>query len=278
MTGVVLALRGPRLTAEDRHVLKAFAAHLATARERARLREQAAAARRLGEADELRAALLQAVSHDLRTPIASIKAAVSSLRQPDVTWRDEDVAAFLAAVEDETDRLGALVENLLDMSRLRAGVVEPILRAVHLDEVVPAALASLGERARAVETDVPEELPPVRADAGLLERVVANLVENARRWAPPDEPVRVEAGAVHDSVYLRIVDRGPGIPAGERERVFRPFQRVGDAGHRGGLGLGLAVARGFVLAMGGALELEDTPGGGTTAVVGLPMAVTGTGS
>lgn len=270
--GVVLALRGPRLTAEDRRVLNAFSTQVAAARERARLRGQAAEALALGQANELRAALLQAVSHDLRTPLASIKAAVSSLRQSDVEWSDEDVDTFLAAVEDETDRLTALVENLLDMSRLQAGVIEPHLRPVHLDEVVPAAIGSLGSRPHAVETDVPEDLPAVRADPGLLERVVANLVENACKWSPPEAPVRVEAGAVRDDVYLRVVDRGPGIAPRERERVFQPFQRLGDSAHDGGVGLGLAVARGFVVAMGGELDLEDTPGGGTTAIVELPAA------
>jgi len=270
--GVVLALVGPRLSADDRQVLNAFSAQLSAARERARLGEQAAAASALGHANELRAALLQAVSHDLRTPLASIKAAVSSLRQPDIEWSDDDVAEFLASIEDEADRLNALVGNLLDMSRLQAGVVEPLVRAVHLEEVVPAALSSLGERARNVKTDVSESLPPVYADAALLERVVANLVENALKFSPPDEPVRVEAGAFQDVVYLRVIDRGPGIPESQQDRVFQPFQRLGDADRGTGVGLGLAVARGFVNAMSGELELEDTPGGGTTALVTLKAA------
>jgi two-component system sensor histidine kinase KdpD len=271
--GVVLALVGPRLTADDRQVLNAFSAQLRTARERARLGEQAAAASALGQANELRAALLQAVSHDLRTPLASIKAAVSSLRQPDIEWSDDDVAQFLASIEDEADRLNALVGNLLDMSRLQAGVLEPLVRPVHLEEVVPAALSSLGERARNVKMDVSESLPAVAADAALLERVIANLVENALKFSPQDEPVRVEAGAVGDVVYLRVIDRGPGIPASEQHRVFQPFQRLGDMDRATGVGLGLAVARGFVDAMGGELELEDTPGGGTTAIVTLKAAV-----
>jgi two-component system sensor histidine kinase KdpD len=250
-------------------VLNAFAVQLVALRERVRLSSAAATATALGQANELRAALLQAVSHDLRTPLASIKAAVSSLRQPDVTWSDEDVDEFLAAIEDEADRLNALVGNLLDMSRLQAGVLEPLLREVHLEEIVPAALASLGERAHTVQTDVSESLPPVRGDAALLERVLANLVENALKWSPPEASVRVEAGAVPGRVDLRVVDRGPGIPRRERDRVFQPFQRLGDLDRDTGVGLGLAVARGFVDAMGGDLELEDTPGGGTTAIVAL---------
>ncbi|MET1001986.1 MAG: DUF4118 domain-containing protein [Acidimicrobiia bacterium] len=270
--GAVLVLDGATLTADDRRVLNAFAAQLAAVRERARLSEEAASASALGQTNELRAALLQAVSHDLRTPLASIKAAASSMRQPDVEWSAADVAQFLATIEDEADRLNALVGNLLDMSRLQAGVIEPMVRFVHLEEVVPAALASLGDRARGVETDVSESLPPVQGDAALLERVIANLVENALKWSPPEAPVRVEAGTVNDRVALRVVDRGPGIRAAEREQVFLPFQRLGDAPGDTGVGLGLAVARGFVNAMEGELELDDTPGGGTTATVTLKRA------
>ena len=270
--GVVLVLNGAALSADDRRVLNAFANQLAAVRERARLSAEAATATALGQTNELRAALLQAVSHDLRTPLASIKAAASSLRQPDVEWSDDDVAQFLATIEDEADRLNTLVGNLLDMSRLQAGVIEPVFRLVHLDEVVPAALASLGDRARRVKADVPETLPAVYGDAALLERVIANLVENALKWSPPEAPVRVEAGAFQDHVLLRIVDRGPGIRVTDRDRVFLPFQRLGDAPRDTGVGLGLAVARGFVTAMEGELELDDTPGGGTTAIIALKGA------
>ncbi len=268
---VVLALVGGRLTGADRQVLNAFAAQLTAARERARLSEAAAQATELTEANELRTALLQAVSHDLRTPLASIKASASSLRQTDIEWSPHDQAEFLETIEEETDRLTALVSNLLDMSRLQAGVLHPTLRPVNLDEVVPAAIASLGERAYGVVYDVPETLSPVRADAALLERVVANLVENAMRWSPDDRPARVTAGRVHDRVDLRVIDHGPGIAPGSREQVFQPFQRLGDRGGTG-VGLGLAVARGFVRAMDGELLIEDTPDGGTTAVVSLEVA------
>ena len=268
---VVLVLRGEGLSGADRQVLNAFAAQLKAARERARLAAAAAHATELTQANELRTALLQAVSHDLRTPLAAIKASASSLRQTDVEWSPEDQAAFLETIEDETDRLTALVSNLLDMSRLQAGALHPTLRAVHLEEVVPAALASLGERARGVVVDVPESLNPVRADAALLERVVANLVENAMRWSPDDLPARVTAGRVQDRVDLRVIDHGPGISPASREQVFQPFQRLGDRGSNG-VGLGLAVARGFVRAMEGELLIEDTPEGGTTAVVSLGIA------
>jgi len=268
---VVLALRGRQLTSDDRRVLAAFGAQLAAALERSRLSAAAASAGALAQANELRTALLQAVSHDLRTPLAAIKASVSSLRQDDVEWSDEEEAEFLAAIEDETDRLTTLVANLLDMSRLQAGVIEPQLRAVAFDEVVPAAVASLGDGAQRVASDLPETLPAVRADPALLERVVANLLDNAIT-ASPSAPVHVMASPINGTVSLHVVDRGPGIPRAERERVFEPFQRSGDARSATGVGLGLAVARGFVEAMHGELQLDDTPGGGLTAIVTLPAA------
>jgi len=272
--GLVLALRGGGLAAEDLRVLNAFVFQLAAAIDRRRIGAQAAQAAALAEADELRSALLQAVSHDLRTPLAGIKASASSLRQPDIHWSDTDRDEFLRTIEDETDRLAALVGNLLDMSRIQAGAVMPASRPVGLEEVVPAAVAGLGPRAQIVVVAVPESLPPVDADPALLERVVANLVDNAVAHSPPDAPVRVEAGEVGDRVLVRVVDRGPGIPAAERERVFQPFQRKGDSSRsRGaGVGLGLAVARGFTRAMGGDLVVDDTPGGGTTMVLDLAVA------
>src|SRR5882724_4447116 len=272
--GTVLALVGPALAAEDRHLLSAFTAQLGAALTRRRLQEGAAQADRLARADELRAALLAAVSHDLRTPLASIKACVTSLLADDVDWPPEAITEFLATIDEETDRLTALVSNLLDMSRLQAGALSLHRRPVGVEEIVPAALSSLGDRARGdvVEVGVAETLPRVEADPALLERVLANLIDNALSWSPPGTPVRVEAGGVPGAVHVRVVDRGPGIPLAERDRVFLPFQRLGDRSSGAGVGLGLAVARGFTVAMGGELTVEDTPGGGTTMVVVLPVA------
>jgi two-component system sensor histidine kinase KdpD len=272
--GTVLALVGPALAAEDRHLLSAFTAQLGAALTRRRLQEGAAQAARLARADELRAALLAAVSHDLRTPLASIKACVTSLLADDVDWTPEAVTEFLATIDEETDRLTALVSNLLDMSRLQAGALSLHRRPVGVEEIVPAALSSLGDRARGdvVEVGVAETLPRVDADPALLERVLANLIDNALAWSPPGVPVRVEAGGVAGAVHVRVVDRGPGIPPAERDRVFLPFQRLGDRSSGAGVGLGLAVARGFTVAMGGELTVEDTPGGGTTMVVVLPTS------
>ncbi len=266
-----LALRGTVRAPGDRRVLEAFTAQLAGALTGLRLRRAAANAEALGRANELRTALLAAVSHDLRTPLASIKASVTSLRAGDVRWAPAQEAEFLATIEEAADRLDSLVGNLLDMSRLQAGALELAPRAIDLEEVVPSALASLGLGAEAVEVELSASLPPVEGDPGLLERTVANLVANAAAWSPPDLAVRIEAAAHDGTVELRIVDHGPGIPPADRERVFEPFQQRGDS-DRGGVGLGLAVSRGFVEAMGGELRVEDTPGGGVTMVVRLPPA------
>ena len=270
--GVSLVLRGPGIGGDDRAVLNAFAAQLAAVLERSRLRVEAGRANTLAEANELRSALLQAVSHDLRTPLASIKASATSLSQPDVEWPAEDTADFVRTINDETDRLTTLVEHLLDMSRIQAGAVRPALRPVMLEEVVPAAVASLGPRAAAVDAALAESLPPVMADAALLERALANIVANAARFTPPDRPVRVEAGAFCGHLTISVIDRGPGIPREQRERVFQPFQRLGDNQPGTGVGLGLAVAKGFLTAMGATIEIDDTPGGGATVVVRIPVA------
>jgi two-component system, OmpR family, sensor histidine kinase KdpD len=265
-------LSGASLPASARRVLSAFAAQLSVAVRERELEREADEAALQQEGNELRMAILAAVSHDLRTPLASIKAAVSSLRQDDVAWKPEETAEFLATIEEETDRLGNLVANLLDMSRIQTGALNLVRAKVGLDEVVPRALASLPDGGRSVEVDVPESLPRLDIDAALLERAVANLVSNAAAWSPPSQPVCVRGSAAGHTVELRVVDRGPGIPLEDRDRVFEPFQRLGDRSSTNGVGLGLAVARGFVEAMGGELRMEDTPGGGLTAVIGFEAA------
>ncbi|MFJ5772671.1 DUF4118 domain-containing protein [Streptomyces sp. NPDC093094] len=267
---LALALTGRVLPAEDRRVLAAFAAQAAVVLDRRRLQEEADRARALAEGNRIRTALLAAVSHDLRTPLAGIKASVSSLRSDDVDWSEEDRAELLAGIEDGADRLDHLVGNLLDMSRLQTGTVTPIIRETDLDEVVPMALGGVPEGS--VVLDVPESLPMAAVDAGLLERAVANLVENAVKYSPDAAPVLVAASALADRVELRIVDRGPGVPDEAKERIFAPFQRYGDAPRGAGVGLGLAVARGFAEAMSGSLAAEDTPGGGLTMVLTVPAA------
>ena len=265
-----LALTGRVLPAADRRVLSAFAAQAAVALDRRRLTDEAEQARELAEGNRIRTALLAAVSHDLRTPLAGIKASVSSLRSDDVAWSPEDESELLAGIEEGADRLDHLVGNLLDMSRLQTGTVTPLIREVDLDEVVPMAL--LGVPKDSVALDVPESLPMVAVDPGLLERAVANVVENAVKYSPEDAKVLVAASALGDRVEVRVVDRGPGVPENAKDHIFEPFQRYGDAPRGNGVGLGLAVARGFAEAMGGTLTAEDTPGGGLTMVFTLRAA------
>ena len=269
--GSVLALAGGELVGEDTRLLNSFVAQLRVAQAGRRLLAAAASAGELAESNRLRTALLAAVSHDLRTPLASIKASASSLLSEEIDWSPEAIQGFAHTIEGEADRLNAVVSNLLDMSRLQTGALHLALRPVGLEEVVSGALASLSRDTHTLAIDVPETLPPVEADPALLERSVANVVDNALSWSPKGRSVRVEAGEVGDRVDLRVIDQGPGIPPGDRERVFQPFQRLGDGGRvaPNGVGLGLAVARGFVEAMGGELLVEDTPGGGTTMVLSL---------
>ncbi|MYS25217.1 two-component system, OmpR family, sensor histidine kinase KdpD [Streptomyces sp. DvalAA-14] len=270
---LALALTGRMLPASDRRVLSAFAAQAAVALDRERLADEAGRSRELAEGNRIRTALLAAVSHDLRTPLAGIKASVSSLRSDDVAWSPQDEAELLAGIEDGADRLDHLVGNLLDMSRLQTGTVVPLIREVDLDEVVPMALGGVPEQS--VSLDIPETLPMVAVDPGLLERGVANVVENAVKYSPQDTKVLVAASALGERVEVRVVDRGPGVPEGAKEHIFEPFQRYGDAPRGNGVGLGLAVARGFAEAMGGTLVAEDTPGGGLTMVFTLRAATGG---
>lgn len=268
----LLTLVGEPLRSEDQRVLNAFARELTALVELGELRAEAQTAERLAAANELRAALLSAVSHDLRTPISAVKASATSLLQEDVVWTAEERREFLQTIDEEADRLNGLVGNLLDMSRLQAGALEITRVPVGVEEMVPAALHSLGAADRAVEVDVPESLPRVLADPGLLERALANVIGNAIRFSPAGASARVSAGAVDSTVDIRISDRGAGVPPSQRDQIFVPFQRLGDSGDSEGVGLGLAVAKGFVEAMGGAVEVEDTPGGGLTIVFRLRVA------
>ncbi len=267
---VRLGLSGRVLPAADQRVLEAFAAHALLVLERQRLRAEARRAAELVEGNEIRTALLAAVSHDLRTPLASIKAAVSSLLAQDVRWDPDDEQELLETVADEADRLQRLIDNLLDVSRLQAGAVRPERRSVALDEVVLRAVHGHGPDAVAV--DLSESLPLVLTDPGLVERVVANVVENAVRHSPSGVPVTVQAARVGDQVHVRVCDRGPGVTAADRERMFDAFQRLGDAPAGQGIGLGLAVARGFARAVGAELVADETPGGGLTMTIVLPVA------
>ena len=273
-----LRLSGRALPASERRVLVAFAEQAAVALQQGRLAAQAAEADRLAAGNSMRTALLAAVSHDLRTPLAGIKAASSALRSGDLALTDADRSELVTTIDESADRLAGLVDNLLDMSRLQAGAVSPALTPSDVPAVAHRALTWLEDAdLRRVELDWPPDAPAALADPGLLERVVANLVGNAVRHAPAG-PVVLTAGAPDGVVELRVIDHGPGVPDDARERVFEPFQRLGDAPSGQGVGLGLAVARGLTEAMGGSLTAEDTPGGGLTMVVSLRAAGAPTGA
>ena len=267
---VTMLLRGHPLAASDRRIVEAFAAQAALALRQERLAAEAAAARPLAEADRMRTALLAAVSHDLRTPLASAKAAVAGLRADDVTFDEQDRDELLATADESLDKLDRLVANLLDMSRLQAGALGVHAVDVGAEDVVPRALDDLGPAGRGVAVHVPDDLPPVRADPGLLERVLVNLVGNALRHSPAGRPPLVTASTLGETVELRVIDHGPGIPQDRWDDVFMPFQRLGDRDNHTGVGLGLALSRGLTEAMRGTLTPEETPGGGLTMIVTLP--------
>lgn len=269
-----MLMTGRKLPARDRRVLAAVAKQAAGLVKQRELTEEASRAEAIAQADDLRRSLLSAVSHDLRTPLAAAKAAVSSLRSHDVDFSVEDTAELLATIEESVDQLTAVVGNLLDSSRLAAGVLKPELSPVYLEETVQRALLGISKGATGfrrrgldrVKVEVGDAV--AQGDAGLLERVLANLIDNALRYAP-DGPIRISAGRVGDKVLLAVVDEGPGVPRGTADRLFAPFQRLGDHDTSVGLGLGLSVARGFVEAMGGTIAATDTPGGGLTVEIEL---------
>ncbi|MGK5679732.1 DUF4118 domain-containing protein [Actinoplanes sp. URMC 104] len=269
---VVLLLRGHPLEASDRRIVEAFAAQAAVALRQERLSAEAAAAKPLAEADRMRTALLAAVSHDLRTPLASAKAAVAGLRSDEVHFDEADRKELLATAEESLDRLDRLVANLLDMSRLQAGALGVNAVDVGAEEVIPRALDDLGADGRRVRLHVPDDVPSVRADPGLLERVLVNLVANALRYSPADRPPAITVSGHGGVLELRVIDHGPGIPPDRWDDVFLPFQRLGDRYNHTGVGLGLALSRGLTEAMGGTLTPDETPGGGLTMVLALPVS------
>jgi two-component system sensor histidine kinase KdpD len=269
--GSVLAWSGTELRARDREVLSGFATQLALALQGRRLQAEAANATALAKANELRTALLAAVSHDLRTPLASIRAAATSLLSDEIDWDPAVSKELLQTIDEEAERLNTLVGNLLDMSRLQTGSVTIAAQPIGIEEIVASAIVGLHVPPDRVDVDVSETLPRVNVDPTLLERAVANLIDNALSFSPAAVPVRVEAAVVSSSLHLRVIDRGPGIPVIDRERVLQPFQRLGDNPNGAGVGLGLAVANGFVNAVGGDLVIEDTPGGGCTMVITIPI-------
>lgn len=266
-----LAVYGRALDVEEHRILHVFISQLRRALDQRRLQEVAIEAETLSRADELKTAILRAVSHDLRSPLASIKASVSSLRQDDVQWSAEMTDEFLESIESESDRLTSIVTNLLDLSRLEAGVLQPSMRAMSLDEVVPSVAKSFRSQRERIHLDVEPDIEEVSSDPSLVDRILANLVDNALKWSN-ESTVTVRVHQSGNYVQLHVVDHGPGIPPSLKQRVREPFHRVDDKVQSGGLGLGLAIVDRLATAVGGRLELRDTPGGGLTAVVFLPIA------
>jgi two-component system sensor histidine kinase KdpD len=270
-----LFLAGPPLAAADQRLVNAYAAHASIVLGRERLEAAASGAAALARDNAARTTLLAAVSHDLRTPLASIKAGVSVLRQQQVRLSRADEAELLESIEESTDRLDSLIGNLLDLSRLETGAVRAHADAIDVLDAIVTTVRATSDPSR-VQLAPDADLPQARADLGLLDRALANVVENALRHADGKD-IRVTAGKVGDRVQVRVVDRGPGVPDADKEKIFAAFQRSGDRPRGEGLGLGLAVARGLMTVMDGSLAPEDTPGGGLTMVLELPIA-TATGS
>jgi two-component system sensor histidine kinase KdpD len=251
-----------------RRFLPSLAALLAVDVERSRLQGEALEAEALRQSDALKTALLRAVSHDLRSPLTAILASADALASPGLTLEAEDRLGLAMTIRAEATRLDRVVEQLLDLSRLEAGAVEPHRELWHVDELVGQALAGLGAEAGRVRLDIGSETPPVEVDAAQVERVLANLLDNALHYSPPGSQVLLRAEPGATELRIHVVDSGAGLPDEQREALFQPFQR-GTAGH--GSGLGLAIARGFAEANGGRLWAQDDPAGGHL-VLSLPLA------
>jgi two-component system sensor histidine kinase KdpD len=264
---------GPSFGEAERRLLATFANQAALAVEQGRREDERARTRALEETDRLRTALLNSVSHDLRTPLASIKASVSSLLDPEVLWDARQRLEFLATIDQEADRLTRLVHNLLDMSRIEANALAPRLEETSLVEIAGSVVRRVrSSTSQRIDVRIPETVPPVLADPVLLEQVLANLLDNAVRYTE-GSPIALVGRQIDDSVELRVIDHGPGIPVPERERIFDQFYRLKGGGRRPeGTGMGLAICRGIVAALRGGLRVETTPGGGATFILTLPVA------
>jgi two-component system sensor histidine kinase KdpD len=272
VVGIWKDLAGPLLTPAERRLLDALLDQTALAVDRVQLARDVDATRLLAETERLRAALLNSIGHDLKTPLASILGTITALRDHGDLYAPEAKDSMLATAQDETERLARFVGNLLDMTRLEAGALGPKREPVDVADVIGAALARTARllAGHKVITDVPIDLPLLRSDFLLLEQVLVNLLENAARYAPAGSAVEIGSEATGDTLALEVRDRGPGLGPQAAERVFEPFYRASDAVPGQGVGLGLAVARGFVEAMGGTIQASDRPGGGAVFRLTFP--------
>ena len=266
----VVEFHGPEPDASERRLMSVIAAQLGTALEQHQLEETAKAVEPLAATDRVRTALLSAVGHDLRRPLAAATAAVSGLRSEWSKLSDQDRADLLETADEALSQLANLVTDLLDVSRLQSGVLGVSVMPVDPAEVIMPALDELSLGPADVEIDLGSDVPEMVADPALLQRVVVNLLSNALRYEPAGSRVRLAESSFANQVEIRVIDHGPGIPEDRRDDVMVPFQRLGDTDSSVGLGLGLALSKGFVEGMDGTLALEDTPGGGLTMVISLP--------
>jgi two-component system, OmpR family, sensor histidine kinase KdpD len=268
--------RGRRpLTRDELLLVEAAAKQAAAALDRARLDARARNAQLDAESSQLRAAMFSSVTHDLRTPLTSIKAGVTSLLDPSVDYDEAQQRELLTTILEETDRLNRLVGNILDLTKIRAGALTPTRQPAAIDEIVEAVLARMGPRLSGVRlhAKIREGLPDVLVDPMQIDQVLTNLLENAARHSPPDGEIQVAVSAFRDVVQVRVADRGPGIPADERERVFEAFYRGSISPETPGSGLGLAIVKAIVVAHGGRIWIEETPGRGTSVVFEIPIDV-----
>lgn len=268
--GATVAIAGGPLDAVDERILAATATELRAVIDRAELANHVAEVDALEKANELRTALLRAVSHDLRSPLSAIQASVTSILQEDVAWPPEDQKEFLQTINEETERLNRVVSDLLDAGRLQTGTVQVQRRPTGIEDVVSTVATAFRVQGHRLSIDTEVELPDVLTDPALLERIVENLVRNALDHSPPENPVRVTAGVVGNRIDLRIIDRGPGIDPDTRLIIFEPYRTLDDS-HMAGVGLGLAVAKGLADALGHQITIDDTPGGGTTMILSVEL-------
>ncbi len=271
-TEYLLLINGNPREASDQGIFEAFAGRISAVLQQRALAEARLNARELSAGNEMRTALLAAVSHDLRTPLSGIKASASSLRLQDVVLSEQDTADLLATIEESADQLSERIEDLLSMSRIQAGELVVHRSPLQVEDLVASALRDVSGilRPSRIQLYLPEDCPRVSADYGLAVRVLANLLENAVRYGG-DQPLQLRAVPLPKAVQIQVIDHGVGVPEAEKDRIFRPFQRHGGRSNTTGLGLGLAVARGLAAGMDGDVHAQDTAGGGATMVFTLPI-------
>ena len=266
-------MAAPAITDDDlQNLITTFGSQILILVEREIFSANEKALTEIKQTDQMRVALLNAVSHDLRGPLASAKAAISSLSNTSVVWSEDDRAELLTSANRSLNLLNNLIENLLDMSRLEAEVISLNSRAVDVEDAISGAIKSLKTDEKRIEILIDGQLPLVTGDPILLERVLVNLLENALRFNPKERLVRIEASDRMRHIEIRVVDHGPGIAGKDLSRMFMPFQRLGDRDNTTGVGLGLAIVKGFTELMQGKVEVEETAGGGLTVVISLPIA------